>query len=280
MQKNSILFTVDVEDWYHAAVMQRTISSQKAYTALPRLVENLTTLGQWLTDNDAKATFFCLSSLGPAVNNVLRRLSDEGHEIASHGHSHSSLNLLSHQDLLNELKYSRVFLEDLIGKSVVGFRAPNFSITDQSIDMLLEAGYVYDSSVYNVPWHPNYGRLESLPIKSIPYQLPNGLVEFPLSVWRKGPFPIPLAGGAYLRHFPFALFKLGAAQLAAQGYFNFYVHPWEVDLKHPVPPGLNWIDKIRHFRNLKQVLPRIQSLRESFLFKSIKEQLASEKCIN
>lgn len=280
MKKNSIIFTVDVEDWFHAAVMHRTISRQKTYHPIPRLVENLTSLGQWLSDNDAKATFFCLSSLGKDVNLILRTLSEEGHEIASHGHSHKSLNLLNNQELLNELRYSRTFLEDLIGKPVVGFRAPNFSITDQAIDCLLEAGYVYDSSVYNVPWHPSYGRLEKLPTKSIPYHLPNGLIEFPLSVWKRAGFSIPLAGGAYLRHFPFSLFKAGAGQLAKQGYFNFYIHPWEVDHSHPIPPGVKWVDKIRHFRNLEKVFPRIQVLRESLVFKSIKEQLASEKCIN
>jgi polysaccharide deacetylase family protein (PEP-CTERM system associated) len=268
MQTQAI-FTVDVEDWFHAAVMQRHLSRLPNFVPRHRLAENLSALKDWLEANNAKATFFCLSSLTPEVNTQLRALSDAGHEIASHGHSHTSLNQLSAHKLKDELESSKTMLEQLTGRPVLGFRAPNFSITDDAIAAISAAGYKYDSSVYDVPWHPGYGKLTKEKMGNKPYRLSNGLLELPLSIWKRSGLSIPMAGGAYLRHFPFGLFKRAACQLGQSGYFHFYMHPWEFDQSHPIPPRLGWVDRVRHFRNLSSMPSRITSLSAKMQFTSI-----------
>jgi len=203
------------------------------------------------------------------VNAQLRALSDAGHEITSHGHSHTSLTQLNPPSLKQELEQSKDMLEQLTGRPVLGFRAPNFSITDPAIDAIAAAGYQYDSSVYDVPWHPGYGKLLHQKMGDKPYRLSNGLLELPLSIWRKSALSIPMAGGAYMRHFPPGLFKKAAAQLARAGYFHFYMHPWEFDQHHPIPPRLGWVDRVRHFRNLSSMPSRITSLSAKMQFTSI-----------
>jgi polysaccharide deacetylase family protein (PEP-CTERM system associated) len=275
--KPAAIFTVDVEDWYHAAVINRNLQKTPSHSPEKRLLYNLQYLAVWLNRWQAKATFFCLADWPKEINDLLKQLSDNGNEIASHGVSHTSLQHLSGQQILTELKESKDKLEQITGKTVEGFRAPNFSITDQAIDLLQEAGYRYDSSVFNVKWHPSYGRLKNHPIKATPYAFTNGLMEMPLSTFGSDAFSIPVAGGAYFRHLPFSLYKRMAFSLAASGYFHFYIHPWEVDLEHPFPPSIGYLDKIRHYRNLDKVPGRLDQLAEQLQFESIATFLSHRK---
>ena len=275
--KPTAIFTVDVEDWYHAAVINRNLLKTPHHVPQKRLLCNLQFLAEWLDRWQARATFFCLSDWTKEINDLLRQLSDSGNEIASHGVSHKSLHQLNRQQILQELKESKDKLEQIAGKQVTGFRAPNFSITDEAIDCLPEAGYSYDSSVFNVKWHPSYGRLINHPIQATPYTFTNGLMEMPLSTFGPDAFSIPVAGGAYFRHLPFGLYKRMACSLAARGYFHFYIHPWEVDPEHPFPPSIGYFDKIRHYRNLDKVPGRLDQLAEQLQFESIATFLSHRK---
>ena len=275
--KPAAIFTVDVEDWYHAAVMNRNLAASPNHVPEKRLLYNLQYLVDWLDHQNATATFFCLANWPAEINQLLRKLADNGNEIASHGVSHKSLHKLNGKQILAELKESKEKLEQVTGKLVMGFRAPNFSITDEAIDLLPEAGYQYDSSVFNVKWHPAYGRLKQHHIQSKPYAFQNGLREMPLSTFGPDFFSIPVAGGAYFRHLPFGLYKRLANSLAEEGYFHFYIHPWELDLQHPRPPEMGWIDKIRHFRNLDKVPERLDILADQLQFESIEGYLSRQK---
>ena len=275
--KPAAIFTVDVEDWYHAAVINRNLLKTPHHVPQKRLLYNLQYLAEWLDRLQARATFFCLSDWPDEINDLLKQLSDNGNEIASHGVSHTSLQHLSGQQILTELKESKDKLEQITGKTVEGFRAPNFSITDQAIDLLQEAGYRYDSSVFNVKWHPSYGRLKKYPVEAKPYTFANGLQEMPLSTFGPDMFSIPVAGGAYFRHLPFAIYKHMASALAGEGYFHFYIHPWEVDMEHPFPPSIGYLDKIRHYRNLDKVQGRLDQLAEQLQFESIATFLSHRK---
>lgn len=275
--KPAAIFTVDVEDWYHAAVMKRNLAASPNHVPEKRLLHNLQYLADWLKQLQAKATFFCLADWPLAINQLLRKLADDGNEIASHGVSHKSLHELNDKQILAELKESKEKLEQVTGKPVLGFRAPNFSITDEAIDLLPEAGYQYDSSVFKVNWHPAYGKLKRHAVKDLPYQFSNGLIEMPLSTFGTRGLSIPVAGGAYFRHIPFGLYQRMSYSLAAKGYFHFYIHPWELDLQHPHPPKIGRIDKIRHFRNLHKVPERLDILADQLQFESIEAYLSRRK---
>jgi len=270
-EKPRAIFTIDVEDWYHAAVMQPYIGTQTNGRPRARLVHTLEQLEAQLASYQATATLFCLSSLPSECYPILRRMASQGHEIASHGVSHQSLSKLSHQALKQELIQSKNDLEQLTAVSVIGFRAPNFSITDEAIHLLKETGYTYDSSVFNVPLHRGYGRLTEFEVADRPLLLSNELWEFPLSTYKLGGVRLPWAGGAYSRHLPFTLFAHGAKKLAKSGYYHFYIHPWEVDLFHPEVPGIRKIDQLRHFRNMKNMPNRLEQLHQQIQFTSIQD---------
>jgi len=115
-------------------------------TALPRLAEAFERAGM-------RATFFIVARDAEGQAEALRRLSDAGHEIASHSFTHPlGLRRLDRAALAHELADSRTVLERTVGTEVVGFRAPNFDRDDRVMHALAEAGYRYDASGYPTPF--------------------------------------------------------------------------------------------------------------------------------
>jgi polysaccharide deacetylase family protein (PEP-CTERM system associated) len=278
--KTTALFTVDVEEWYQPAVIERYVPRSLWPSQPLRLNHNLSIITDLLDEYDVKATFFTLSSLPKQHHILLRNLADKGHEIASHGHSHRSFTTLGLKEIEEELDISKKILEDITGKSVVGFRAPNFSITDDTVDLLVQKGYQYDSSVFSVRFHPAYGKLKRYPIKNKPYLIHPDLMEYPLSVLSLGPVQVPWAGGAYFRHFPSALFMSGVKNLMQSGYYHFYIHPWEFDANHPVPAKMKSIDHLRHFRNISRNRQMVAKMFDRFPFGSIAQQIEQQSKVN
>ena len=87
-------------------------------------------------------------------------------------------------------KIGKHFLEDLTGQEIIGYRAPVFSLTNQTIwtlDILNELGFVYSSSVL-----PASNPLNGFPnTPKTPFYWANGLLEIPVPVAQIGPFTIP-----------------------------------------------------------------------------------------
>jgi polysaccharide deacetylase family protein (PEP-CTERM system associated) len=268
-------FTVDVEDWFQAGVMQRYLQLDPSLSKQHRLEDNMQVLLNTLDTYGYTGTFFCLGNLVDQYAPLLQSLAARGHEVASHGMTHTNLTHLDAKSLEWELKESKRLLEETVNQPVVGFRAPNFSITDQAIDALLKAGYLYDSSVFPMTGRKGYGKLQALPMAVEPYTFDNGLREFPLATTEMGPWRIPIAGGAYFRHFPFSWMKNKIEKAADQGYYHMYIHPWEIDQNHPVVENMRWIDYARHYRNLGKMHTRVQELFEQQSFHSIKQHLES-----
>jgi peptidoglycan/xylan/chitin deacetylase (PgdA/CDA1 family) len=99
-----------------------------------------------LREAEAQATFFWPSCEALRVPHLLQRCLDDGHEIAAHGRAfedHSKLSVTEEADLLGE---SHETLRRLTGAAPVGFRSPNGSMSDSTLRLVRELGYLYDSS--------------------------------------------------------------------------------------------------------------------------------------
>lgn len=276
--KPQTALSFDVEEWFHASVIEKYVPRSTWDSQPSRLESQMETLMYLMASMDIKATFFCLGIVAKSHGSILRQLVASGHEVASHGMSHKNLYDLSRSDLHLEIVDSKKMLEDCIGTKVNGFRAPNFSITDVALDVLLEAGYAYDSSVFDAEWHPNYGRLRNYPMRSdAPYSLTNGLWEVPLTVNPVMGFKVPWSGGAYLRHFPFGMFRRGLVKQAMNGYAQIYLHPWEIDQGQPLPPNMSKMDKRRHAGGIAKVPRRLEVLSKSLAFCTIDDVLKQHK---
>jgi hypothetical protein len=140
---------------------------------------------------------------------------------------------------------------------------------------LLETGYRYDSSLF--PIHrANYGYPTTPPLPHLIHRGAGDLMEFPLTTTRILGKQIPAAGGGYLRHFPYSIIRKAFREKDRSGIPGvFYIHPWEIDTGQPRMP-VSWLTTIRHYRNIPQVLPRLERLLGEFRFTSIAQRLEGD----
>lgn len=138
-----------------------------------------------------------------------------------------------------------------------------------------KCGIEYDSSVfpvktplYGVPDAPLYPyRISS---NNICEDTEDGIYEFPLSVYKLPYKNIPIAGGFYLRLFPYWFTKNSIKRINKEVKPAIvYLHPWEIDVGQP--KSLEF--KRYHYYNLSSTEHKIKQLLKDFRFTSIKEWL-------
>jgi polysaccharide deacetylase family protein (PEP-CTERM system associated) len=213
--------TVDLEDWTDARLSGRRPAGPFDASGTERLLE-------LFAARDARATFFVLGTVAARAPDLVRRIARD-HEIASHGATHADLRSLDAKSLADGLRDARRRLEDLSGRAVLGYRAPNWSLgaaLSWAVPVLEADGLVYDSSLI-----PGRGLL-FLPgarVPREPHALAGGrLWEFPPTSIDLGLASFPAAGGAFLRLLPEALAAGAIARTRRQGLTpHLYVHPWE-----------------------------------------------------
>jgi len=206
------LASFDVEDWFHAENVRAALPTSD-WNALEGRVERAThELLDILGEAGARSTFFVLGWVARRYPALVRRIVDEGHELASHTDLHRQLRLLPRAEVIEELVRSRESLEHVGGTRVLGVRAPNFAISDEVLDCMAEAGYWYDSSFFALRAHGRYGRLTGdIDADRAVVEVRPGLLELPMSRLRVARVALPWSGGAYFRLIPYEVFRRGVA---------------------------------------------------------------------
>lgn len=180
-----------------------------------------------LAEAGLQATFFAPGHFVAAAPELVRRIADEGHELASHGTVHCQVYNLTPEAFREDVRASRARLEDLSGRRVDTYKAPIWSITPSCLwayDELAEAGYRVDHSA-TPPVVLGLGReLGSLE----PFRHTSGIGVVPVTSLRLGSRMIPLPGGFYNAWLPWWWLRGFYRRLNQQGVpFNFYFHPFE-----------------------------------------------------
>jgi len=244
---SSLTFTIDVED--HRP-------GPDAELRFPMITRDVIS---WLATVNAAGTFFMVGEEAERHPDLVRDIVEAGHEIALHGYRHVPLGSMSPDVMAEEVRRGRQLLEDLAQREVVGFRAPQFSLTPDAVwatDVLAEAGFGYSSSVL-----PNANPLFGFPgAPTVPFRWPSGLVEFPATLMGRGSLRVPL-GGVYFRLLPLAITKrLVAASGSPVPWI--YLHPYDFDPAekmyvirdaNPIFSPLQWV-------NRRRVRPRVAAL--------------------
>jgi peptidoglycan-N-acetylglucosamine deacetylase len=267
-----LAISVDVEEYYHAANLS-SVCPVRSWRELPTRVEHSTQKILDLFDvYNQKGTFFVLGYSAKKCPGIVKEIVSRGHELASHGYAHKIAYLQNRKQFLQDVRRSKILLEDIGGVEVRGYRAPNFSIRDENIwayEILREAGYMYDSSLYPV-YHDRYGN----PHRSLSPEIRetrNGpLVILPLTVFqfRFSGFEMrmPIAGGAYWRLLHERIIKylisrnLNNTDIPVVCYF----HPWEVDPDQPYFSSLPLSKKIRHYLGISRFENKLASIMSKY----------------
>jgi polysaccharide deacetylase family protein (PEP-CTERM system associated) len=261
--------TIDFEDWYQGLEIP--------HAEWGRFDDRIVSVGRRLLEildrANVKATFFVLGFVAEKHPEIVREIAAAGHELATHGYSHTLIYRQTPDVFREELKRALAAVEQVTGEKVLGHRAPFFSITKQSLwalDILGELGVRYDTSIFPV-MNYRYG-IEDAPRWTYDIDA-NGhpVREFPISTWRILGKNIPIAGGAYFRIFPYAITRAGFRSINRGGKpAVFYLHPWEIDPDHPridLPRRI----AATHYFNLKATEGRLVRLLHDFRFAPMKE---------
>lgn len=204
-----ILLSFDIEEFDMPFEYQKEISFEEQIAISKSGTISILNL---LQKHQIKATFFSTVTFAENVPEIIKRIKDEGHELASHSVYHTAF-----KD--EDLKTSLIELEKLSGLPVKGFRMPRMQPVSNEI--LKSAGYQYNSSL-NPTWLPGRYNNFSQPRK---YFMEDGLLQLPASV--SPIFRFPLFWLSF-HNLPLKLYEF-IARLAYKkdGYLNIYFHPWE-----------------------------------------------------
>jgi len=151
--------SVDVEDWFQVGAFETTIDKTSWDSRIHRVERNTDAVLALFDQAGVRATFFTLGWVAARYPALIRRISDAGHEVASHGWDHERVFRMTPQQFAEDLARTRAAIEDASGQAVTGYRAPSFSIdlrTPWAHAVLAEAGYRYSSSVAPIR-HDHYG---------------------------------------------------------------------------------------------------------------------------
>jgi polysaccharide deacetylase family protein (PEP-CTERM system associated) len=271
----TFLATFDIEDWFHAENVRSSLPDTDPDSLESRLEPNAHALLDILADTGVRSTMFVLGWVAERFPAIVRRIVADGHEVASHTHLHRNLNTLSRDEVVRELAQAKDSLEQVTGLTVRGVRAPNFSVSDDVLDVLAEAGYWYDSSYFGFKQHDRYGTISAtIPAHAPVVEVRPGLLEIQMTRVPVGPVMVPWAGGAYFRLIPYPVFRRGVAErLRSTSWFTFYLHPWELDADERALPGMARSLRFRAYTGRSRVKRDLRRLVGEFGSSRIDETL-------
>jgi polysaccharide deacetylase family protein (PEP-CTERM system associated) len=258
--------TIDVEDYFQVSAFAPYIRRSEWDARECRVERNVNRLIDILAERDVKATFFTLGWVAERYPQLIRRMVEQGHELASHGYGHERASDLDRAAFTHDVTRAKHLLEDIGGRPVLGYRAPSFSIGTGNLwafDVLAEAGYTYSSSIYPIK-HDHYGMPDS---PRFAYRVGgSGLLEVPVTTLRMMNRNLPSSGGGYFRLLPYALSRwmIGQVNREDREPAIFYCHPWEFDVDQPRIPGIDAKTRFRHYVNIGRMEDRLRSLLQDF----------------
>ena len=259
--------TIDVEDYFQVSAFAPHIARDQ-WDHLPCRVErNIDSILALLDEHQTHATFFTLGWIAQRYPALVRRIVDNGHELASHGYAHLRASDQTLKDFSDDITRSKKLLEDLGGVRVRGYRAPSFSIGRDNmwaLDALHEAGYHYSSSIYPIH-HDHYG-MPDAPRFAFRPRGQAGLLELPATTVAMFGRNLPAAGGGYfrLRPYVYSRWLMRRVNQHDQQPCIFYFHPWEIDPGQPRQHNVGLKTRFRHYVNLSRMHSRIGALLRDF----------------
>ena len=255
--------TVDVEDWFQVWALSGVIAREdwdghalRVEAATDRLLERLAARGH-------HATFFTLGWVAERAPGLVRRIAEQGHEVASHGYEHVKAFDQDEAAFRADVTRTKTILEDVTGAPVRGYRAAGFSFdarTPWAHRVLAETGHAYSSSSHPIT-HDHYGD----PNAPLTPHLIDGLPEIPVAVAESRGRRRTMGGGGWFRAAPLARSRRQWQALEAEGRRGvFYLHPWEVDPGHPMPRGVPIKSRVRHRLGQSRMLTKWDAMLTGF----------------
>ncbi|NVJ69298.1 MAG: DUF3473 domain-containing protein [Alphaproteobacteria bacterium] len=260
------VFTVDVEEWFQVGAFENTICREDWSDLESRVVYQTHKVLELLTKHGVTGTFFCLGWVAERSPELLREIHAAGHELACHGSDHKRLFTMSSDNFFEDVRIAKQKIEDASGVSVIGYRAPSFSLTPETwwvYDSLEKLGFRYSSSVY--PLKTDHYGMPDAPTRPFWPIGAGRVLEVPLSVCRSLGRRWPASGGGYFRLLPYAIGKGLLDRSIKQNKVPgvFYMHPWEMDPEQPFRADAPALSRFRHYTGQGRMAAKVGKLCDS-----------------
>lgn len=258
--------TVDVEDYFQVSAFEKYISRENWKNQEYRIESNIDQILSLFDQYGVSCTFFMLGWVAEKSPVMVQRISDEGHEIASHGYEHVRVTKQKEEEFREDVTKTKQILEDISGQEIKGYRAASYSIGEGNLwalDVLQETSHSYSSSIYPIR-HDLYGmpRAPRFPF----YNGVGGILEIPVTTLQIAGHRLPCGGGGYFRLLPYWVYRkmLKRVNREEQQSGVFYFHPWEIDPSQPRQSNLDIKTRFRHYINLGVMKKRLENLLTDF----------------
>ncbi|AXB76945.1 XrtA system polysaccharide deacetylase [Novosphingobium sp. P6W] len=271
--------SVDVEDWFQVGAFEKVIDRSDWNSCTTRVERNCNEILQLFADAGVKGTFFTLGWVAQRHPSLMRRIAQEGHEIASHGWDHERVFRLGREAFAADIAKARKVIEDTSGAAVTGYRAPSFSIdarTPWAFEVLAEQGYAYSSSVAPIA-HDHYGWREAPRFAFKPIA-GSDFVEIPVTTAQFAGRRLAAGGGGFFRVLPYGFSRWAIRQVNREDERPavFYFHPWEIDPGQPRVANASMRSRLRHYTNLGVMADKLGRLIGDFRWGRMDELAARE----
>lgn len=272
---NKLAFlTMDVESYFDTSCLKNTdIDRDQKYNC----AEEVLNYANFLSKHNIKGTFFVTVDFIKFCKPYLLEAIKQGHEIALHCLHHRSYKKFSKEDFRKEIVESKKIIKEELGVVPVGFRFPRWEYKKELFDILLEEGFVYDSSVIrpNRSFKKEYGYI----------YIRNGLYEFAPNIY-KFPFKtVLLSGGGFYRFLKGnALNRVLLKHMKKHDTFMIYFHPFEIHKGYLPVPKKGIVSGQRQYLTknretyLDSIGEMIKTLRENgYTFSNMKDYALSKR---
>ena len=259
MSDNRHICTIQFQEYFQHKVFKRIIQNSHWAKLEGRIEGDLEKTFELLDKTGTMATFFSSGWMAERHPDLIRQISDLGHELSCIGYYDLHATDGPLDDFLQDVRRSKYILEDITGKAVIGYRSihlPLFDDTLTVLEQLYEEGFLYDSS-YRNHYVSLTGKSHNIINQPLP-QVPIKEIAFPTLDW--GPFHYPVSGGNYLRQFPRVVKSYYKKRNLDQDTYMLYFHPWELNSDIPQITAFDRMTRIRVYRNLGKVYNHIEEI--------------------
>jgi polysaccharide deacetylase family protein (PEP-CTERM system associated) len=260
------ILTFDIEEWFHILNNVSTKTEKEWNSFESRICANTDRILDLLDKYKLKATFFCLGWIAKKYPDIIKRIAAYNYEIGTHTMMHQLIYDQTKKEFSDDLECSIKTLEDIIGKKVRCFRAPGFSLredTKWAFDVLVSQGIEIDCSIisglHSHGGFPSYGKY----FPSIVQYGGSRIKELPVSCTTVFGVPTVYSGGGYFRLFPYKLIKYWTKKAR---YVMVYMHPRDFDSGQPMLPSLSLMRKFKSYVGLSKSFSKFEKYINDFDF--------------
>lgn len=249
MKPRKAILTFDLEFWYNSEFIGKYLKPQKLESQNLLVEESLLPILNLLNRHNTRATFFVLGKLAEKYPQLIKKISNDGHEVACHSYAHKPLWRMNSEEFKNDIEKNSEIIQKITGGRPVGFRAPNLSLcnkTSWSMEILKKYNFEYDSSISPFSNYKNNSSIKEIP---------------------------PSLGGIYFRILPLWIYIFLIGHMSKNKIPVIYLHPHELHNFIPNVESVPGIKKMIKYWGVKNSFKKFAKLLEKFEFISISQYL-------